>query len=138
MFACPRSCYRNYAPIFRETGVVAFARDHESSQQVWSFKVGYPGDFEYREFYKYLSYKAEYKYIKLYIMSNGQRKNTGIKYHKIISHQAELSDNTLYDTYWAGERVTEHAEHFIYNKEQQIRNLAAIMQRPLLSFLPIL
>jgi 1,4-alpha-glucan branching enzyme len=116
LFARPRFCYRTYAPIFRETGVVAFGLDHESSQQVWSFKVGYPGDLEYREFYKYLGWKAEYKYIKLYIMPNGQRKNIGIKYHKIISRQAGFSNNTLYDIYWAGERVAEHAGHLIHNQ----------------------
>jgi len=33
---------------FTETGVAAFGRDHESSQQVWSSEVGYPGAAEYR------------------------------------------------------------------------------------------
>ncbi len=70
--------------------MAAFGRDHESSQQVWSSKVGYPGDVEYREFYKDLGWEADYEYIKPYIMPNGQRKNTGIKYHKITSRDGGL------------------------------------------------
>ncbi|MGP0128200.1 MAG: glycoside hydrolase family 57 protein [cyanobacterium endosymbiont of Rhopalodia musculus] len=130
LHARPRPRYGTYAPIFTETGVAAFGRDHESSQQVWSSKVGYPGDPEYREFYKDLGWDAEYEYIKPYIMPNGQRKNIGIKYHKITNHQAGLSDKALYDPYWAREKAAEHAGNFIHNREQQISNLAAIMQRP--------
>ncbi|BBA79896.1 hypothetical protein RGRSB_1469 [cyanobacterium endosymbiont of Rhopalodia gibberula] len=129
LYARPRPRYGTYAPIFTETGVAAFGRDHESSQQVWSSKIGYPGDPEYREFYKDLGWEAEYEYIKPYIMPNGQRKNTGIKYHKITDRQAELSDKTFYDPYWAREKAAEHAGNFIHNREQQISNLAAIMQR---------
>ena len=127
--ARPRPRYGTYAPIFTETGVAAFGRDHESSQQVWSSKVGYPGDPEYREFYKDLGWEAEYEYIKPYIMPNGQRKNTGIKYHKITSPQIELSDKALYDPYWARKKAAEHAGNFMYNLEQQVGNLEAIMQR---------
>jgi predicted glycosyl hydrolase (DUF1957 family) len=50
LYARPRPRFGTYAPIFTETGVAAFGRDHESSQQVWSSQVGYPGDPEYREF----------------------------------------------------------------------------------------
>ena len=52
LYARPRPRYGTYRPIFTETGVAAFGRDHESSQQVWSAEVGYPGAPEYREFYK--------------------------------------------------------------------------------------
>jgi len=69
-------------PYFYWNGVAAFGRD-QNLQQVWSSEVGYPGAAEYREFYKDLGWEAEYDYIKPYIMPNGQRKNTGIKYHKI-------------------------------------------------------
>ena len=36
----PPSVSAPNAPIFTETGVAAFGRDHESSQQVWSSQVG--------------------------------------------------------------------------------------------------
>lgn len=90
LYAKPRPRYGMYAPIFTETGVAVFGRDHESSQQVWSAEVGYPGDPVYREFYKDLGYEADYEYIKPYIMPNGQRKNTGIKYHRITGRNLDL------------------------------------------------
>ncbi len=130
LYARPRPRFGSYAPIFTETGVAAFGRDHESSQQVWSSEVGYPGDPEYREFYKDLGWEAEYEYIKPYVMPNGQRKNTGIKYHKITSRNADLGSKALYDPYWAREKAAEHAANFMFNRVQQINYLAGIMQRP--------
>ena len=129
LYASPRPRYGTYAPIYTETGVAAFGRDHESSQQVWSSQVGYPGDPVYREFYKDLGWEAEYEYIKPYILPNGQRKNTGIKYHKITSRSAGLGEKKLYDPYWAREKAAEHAGNFVFNRERQIEHLAGIMQR---------
>ncbi|MBD1841083.1 glycoside hydrolase family 57 protein [Coleofasciculus sp. FACHB-64] len=130
LYARPRPRFGSYAPIFTETGVAAFGRDHESSQQVWSSEVGYPGAAEYREFYKDLGWEAEYEYIKPYIMPNGQRKNTGIKYHKITGRGLGLGDKQLYDPYWAREKAAEHAANFTYNRERQVEHLHHIMQRP--------
>ncbi|NEO87260.1 MAG: DUF1957 domain-containing protein [Spirulina sp. SIO3F2] len=130
VYARPRPRFGTYAPIFTETGVAVFGRDQESSQQVWSSEVGYPGDPEYREFYKDLGWEAEYEYIKPYIMPNGERKNVGIKYHKITSRAASLSEKAMYDPYWAKEKAAEHAGNFVFNREQQVQNLFNIMQRP--------
>ena len=129
LYASPRPRYGTYAPVYTESGVAAFGRDHESSQQVWSSQVGYPGDPVYREFYKDLGWEAEYEYIKPYILPDGQRKNTGIKYHKITSRTAELGEKKLYDPYWAREKAAEHAGNFVFNRERQIEHLAGIMQR---------
>ncbi len=130
LYARPRPRYGTYAPVFTETGVAAFARDHETSQQVWSSEVGYPGDPVYREFYKDIGWEADYEYIKPYIMPNGQRKNVGIKYHRITHRNSSLSDKALYDPYWAKEKAAEHAANFMYNRTQQIGHLAELMQRP--------
>jgi 1,4-alpha-glucan branching enzyme len=130
LYARPRPRFGTYAPIFAESGVAIFGRDHESSQQVWSSEVGYPGAQEYREFYKDLGWEAEYEYIKPYIMPNGQRKNVGIKYHKVTGRGLGLSDKALYDPYWAREKAAEHAGNFMYNREQQVEHLHGIMQRP--------
>ncbi|HBR00667.1 MULTISPECIES: glycoside hydrolase family 57 protein [unclassified Roseofilum] len=130
MYARPRPRFGTYAPIFTETGVAAFGRDHESSQQVWSSQVGYPGAPEYREFYKDLGWEAEYEYIKPYILPNGQRKNIGIKYHKISGRGLGLSEKELYDPYWAKEKTAEHAGNFMFNREYQVQHLHRIMQRP--------
>ncbi|MBT9316958.1 glycoside hydrolase family 57 protein [Leptothoe spongobia] len=129
LYARPRPRFGAYAPIYTETGVAAFGRDHESSQQVWSSKVGYPGASEYREFYRDLGWDADYEYIKPYIMPNGQRKNVGIKYHKITGKNLGLSDKDWYDPYWAKEKAAEHAGNFMHNRGQQIANLHGMMQR---------
>lgn len=129
LYARPRPRFGPYTPVFTQNGVAVFGRDHESSQQVWSAEVGYPGDPVYREFYKDLGWEADYEYIKPYIMPDGQRKNTGIKYHRITSRGARLSEKDLYDPYWAREKATEHAGNFIFNREQQVRYLQRLMGR---------
>jgi 1,4-alpha-glucan branching enzyme len=130
LYARPRPRFGSYAPIFTESGVAAFGRDHESSQQVWSSQVGYPGAPEYREFYRDLGWDAEYEYIKPYIMPNGQRKNVGIKYHKITGKGLGLSDKQLVRPLLGREKAADHAANFMYNREQQIGHLHGLMQRP--------
>ena len=125
--ARPRPKFGTYAPIITETGVAVFGRDNESSQQVWSADVGYPGDGMYREFYKDLGWETDYDYIRPYIMPNGERKNVGIKYHKITSRQTNLTDKALYDPYWAKEKAAEHAGNFLYNRCLQIEHLVDVM-----------
>ncbi len=129
LYAQPRPRYGTYAPVFTEVGVAAFGRDHESSQQVWSSQVGYPGHPVYREFYKDLGWEADYDYIKPYITPDGHRKNTGIKYHKITGRNLGLEAKQLYDPYWAKEKAAEHAANFAYNRQQQIRYLHQLMGR---------
>ena len=82
LYADPTPIYGTFAPIVSPEGIVAFGRDIESSKQVWSSICGYPGDFNYREFYRDIGYDADYEYIKPYIAKNGARVNTGIKYHR--------------------------------------------------------
>ncbi|AFY69915.1 protein of unknown function DUF1957 [Thalassoporum mexicanum PCC 7367] len=129
LYAQPRPRYGTYAPIFTEPGVAVFGRDHESSQQVWSSELGYPGDPTYREFYKDLGWEAEYEYIKPYVMPNGQRKNTGIKYHRITTRGADLGAKEYYDPYWAREKTAEHAGNFMFNRQHQIDHLCETMGR---------
>ena len=83
LYANPTPVYGTFAPIVSPEGVVAFGRDIESSRQVWSSINGYPGDFNYREFYRDIGYEADYDYIKPYIAHNGVRVHTGIKYYRI-------------------------------------------------------
>ncbi|MBU3955847.1 DUF1957 domain-containing protein, partial [bacterium] len=52
LYGSPRPKYAVYAPVYCPSGVGVFARDVESSMQVWSSECGYPGDSRYREFYR--------------------------------------------------------------------------------------
>ena len=98
LYADPTPIYGTYSPIVSPEGVVCFARDIESSKQVWSSICGYPGDYNYRDFYRDIGYEADYEYIKPYIAANGARVFTGIKYHRITGPS---NDKDYYDPQWA-------------------------------------
>ena len=89
LYANPTPIYGTLAPIVSPDGIVAFGRDLESSRQVWSSINGYPGDFNYREWYRDIGYDAPYDYIKPYIACNGARVPTGIKYYRITGKNCE-------------------------------------------------
>ncbi len=60
LHSTPKAEYGVFAPCYTKNGVAAFARDLESSEQVWSSEVGYPGDKDYREFHKDAAYELDY------------------------------------------------------------------------------
>ena len=122
--ATPRPRYGVYAPIYTPTGPAAFGRDAESSMQVWSAESGYPGDPEYREFYRDVGWDLDYEYVRDYVQPTGQRKNVGIKYYRITGKTANKEP---YDPARARERAAQHAGNFLFNRERQIEHLAARM-----------
>ena len=84
----------------------------ESSLQVWNSKVGYPGDLNYREFYRDLGFDAPYEYIRPFLHPDGVRRNVGLKYYR-ISGGNDLSQRAPYDPQKAMVRAYQHASHFI-------------------------
>ena len=120
--------YGSAAPLYCRTGVAAFARDSESSQQVWSAREGYPGDRHYRDFYRDIGFDLPLDTIGPYLHPDGHRSYTGIKYHA-ITHDL-LHDKWVYDPAIARQRAGEHAAHFRAARERQIERLAADMDRP--------
>src|SRR5205823_5073736 len=61
----PRPRYGVYAPVACPgSSVAVFARDAESSKQVWSSIEGYPGDPNYREFYRDVGFDLDFDYVK--------------------------------------------------------------------------
>jgi 1,4-alpha-glucan branching enzyme len=65
---------------------MVFARDPESSRQVWSSHEGYPGDYDYREYYSDIGFDLEMDYIAPHILDGHIRINTGIKYHRVTGN----------------------------------------------------
>ncbi len=114
--ASPRPKYGVYAPIFCRSGVAAFGRDIESSKQVWSSIEGYPGDANYRDFYRDVGFDLDYDYIRPYLRADGKRVNIGIKYHKITG---DRDHKDPYIRHWAIEKAAEHAGNFLFNREKQ-------------------
>ncbi len=115
--------YGVYRPMVTENGVMAFSRDPESSEQVWSAETGYPGDYQYREFYRDVGFDRELDYIQDFIDKSGVRVNTGIKYHKVTGNQIDLGAKEYYDFYQALEVAKEHARDFAWKKHHQAEKL---------------
>lgn len=127
LYASPRPVFGTFAPIVTPAGLVVFGRDMESSKQVWSATEGYPGDFDYREFYRDIGYDLDYDYIKPYISSDGKRIHTGIKYYRITG---KTQDKQPYNPEWARNKADSHAGNFMFNREKQIEYLYGKMDRP--------
>lgn len=127
LHATPRPRYATYAPVYCPSAVAAFARDWESSKQVWSSQEGYPGDPDYREFYRDIGYDLDYDYIKPYLHSCGIRTQTGIKYYRITGRDCEKQP---YNPYVAQERAAVHAGNFMFNRIKQVEYLSEKMDRP--------
>ena len=127
LYANPSPLYGTYAPIISENGIIAFGRDQESSRQVWSSVSGYPGDVNYREFYKDIGYEAPYEYIKPYIAANGVRVSTGIKYHRITGKDM---NKDIYNLEWAMDSINNNAGHFFDSREKQIIELSKVTKNP--------
>jgi 1,4-alpha-glucan branching enzyme len=119
----PRPKFGVYAPITTRAGVAAFGRDIESSKQVWSSVEGYPGDYNYRDFYRDVGFDLDYEYVKPYLHPDGVRVNLGIKYHKITGAS---NNKDPYIPHLALDRAAEHAGNFLFNREKQVEWLAGL------------
>ncbi len=126
MYADTRPKYGIYAPLYCPSGVAAFGRDTETSKQVWSSQEGYPGDFDYREYYRDIGWDLDYNYVKPYIHPNGLRINTGIKYYKITG---KTDDKQPYDPQAGHYKAAEHAGNFMFNREKQVEFLSEMFDR---------
>ncbi len=115
-----------YAPLDCGNGVQVFARDPESSRQVWSSQEGYPGNVNYREYYSDIGFDLDLEYIAPYILDETIRINTGIKYHRVTG---EDQKKELYNPKKALLKANNDAKDFIFKRQQQINNLAQKMDR---------
>jgi 1,4-alpha-glucan branching enzyme len=106
--------------------VAAFGRDSESAKAVWSSIEGYPGDFDYREFYRDIGYDLDYEIIKPYLPGGGIRTNTGLKYYRITG---TTDHKEPYVRTRAMEQAAVHAGNFVTNRQKQIEHLASAMDR---------
>ena len=122
----PRPKHGVFAPVYCKSGVACFARDLESSKQVWSAKQGYPGDYNYREFYRDIGFDLDFDYIKPYIHPDGIRTNTGIKYYKITG---ETNNKQPYNPDVAMDTAASHAGNFMFNREKQVEYVRSIIKR---------
>jgi 1,4-alpha-glucan branching enzyme len=124
--ADPRPLHGVYAPVSSPAGLAVFGRDPESSKQVWSASEGYPGDVDYREFYRDIGHDLHLDYIGPYIHRDGIRLDTGIKYFR-ITRKGEHKEPYVPER--AERKAAVDAEDFLRKKKAQVEELAGQMPR---------
>lgn len=127
LHARPRPRYGIYAPVFTPNGLAAFGRDFESARQVWSKQEGYPGDDNYRDFYRDIGFDLDWDYVRPYLPSPDHRGFTGIKYHRITGQAWEKQ---VYNRAAAIRKADEHATHFLGARVEQMNRLLSVIDRP--------
>ena len=128
LFGKPRPGRSIYAPCYTPAGPAAFARDRESSRQVWSAHGGYPGDPAYREFYRDVGFDLSKE--NLGPIAQGGRKFSGVKYHRITGRGEEKE---LYDSAAAKKVAEIHAAHFLEQRRRQIREISVAAFDPIVT-----
>jgi 1,4-alpha-glucan branching enzyme len=108
-----------YAPVRTPSGSAVFARDPESARQVWSSAGGYPGDPDYRDFFRDIGFDLDYEYVRPYL-PGGERTFTGIKYFRITGGDDRKEP---YVPEMALNKARIHAGHFVDCREHQITEL---------------
>ncbi|HLC16189.1 MAG TPA: 1,4-alpha-glucan branching protein domain-containing protein [Thermodesulfovibrionia bacterium] len=125
--AVPQPVYKTYGPVRTPCQLYVFARDRESAEEVWSAQVGYPGDGNYREYYRDIGYDLDMDYIAPYIHESGVRINTGIKYYKVTAAGVDSADKEPYSFEMAQARTKVHAEDFLKKRIRQILTVRHIL-----------
>jgi 1,4-alpha-glucan branching enzyme len=113
----PLPRYGVYAPVSCPSGVFAFGRDVETSKQVWSSVEGYPGDFDYRDFYRDIGFDLDLDYIGSYAHPDGIRTYTGLKYYRITGKTEKKEPYVVSN---AKRKAEVHAYNFVSNRELQV------------------
>src|SRR5205823_3140847 len=126
MFGRPPPRRSIYAPCYTPAGPAAFARDRDSSRQVWSAREGYPGDPNYRDFYRDAGFDLPLAH--LGPVARSQRKFSGLKYHRVTGPDVEKA---IYDPDAAHKAAAAHATHFLEERRKQIRSLNAFNFDPI-------
>ncbi len=124
--AATRPHYGVYAPLCCPGGLAMFGRDPESTKQVWSSVEGYPGDADYREYYRDAGFDLDPEALGPCLHPLGVRRNTGIKYHRVTGRTEAKQP---YVRARALMRAKEHADNFVFNRRHQIKWLAGQMDR---------
>jgi 1,4-alpha-glucan branching enzyme len=125
--ADPKPLFGVNAPVYCPSGVAAFARSPMTSRLVWSSKVGYPADHNFREYYRDIGFDLEQAYLEPYQYAKGIRTNTGIKYHRITGPGP---DKHLYNPDWAKESAEKHARDFVGRCRDQANHSSSRMPVP--------
>lgn len=115
----PSARYSIYAPVKTPSGTIAFPRDVDSSRQVWSSAGGYPGDPDYRDFYRDIGFDLEFDRLREYL-PHGVRTFTGLKYYRVTGR---TGNKQTYIIEKAQRKAEIHASDFLNKKKDQVTAL---------------
>jgi len=119
LYGDPRPRYGVHAPVVCPNGTAVFARDVETSQQVWSAEIGYPGHAVYRDFYRDIGWDAPLDYLTPHLHADGARRHLGLKYHRISGRDVPQQLKAPYVPAAAREKAAADAAHFISERIKQ-------------------
>lgn len=128
LYGDPRPRFGVHAPVICPNGVAVFARDVETSQQVWSAEVGYPGSDVYREFYRDVGWDLPIEYLEPHLHADGNRRHLGLKYHRITGRDVPQQKKLPYIPGLARDKAAENASHFIGERIKQAHILRSTFE----------
>jgi 1,4-alpha-glucan branching enzyme len=123
----PRPLFGVNTPIYCESGVAAFGRNPSTSRLVWSNKIGYPADPNYRDYYRDIGFDLDQHYLEEFQYAKNVKTSTGIKYHKITGPG---NNKHLYDPSRGCEMAQRHAHDFACRCRDQVLRTAGRMPVP--------
>ncbi len=123
LYGDPRPKYGVHSPVACPNGVAVFARDVDTSEQVWSAEIGYPGNDLYREFYRDIGWDMPLEYLKPHLHADGNRRHLGLKYYRITGRCVPQQAKEPYIPALAREKAAENAMHFIGQRIKQAYKL---------------
>lgn len=123
LYGEPRPRFGVHAPVRCANGTAVFARDVETSQQVWSAEVGYPGNPVYREFYRDVGWDLPLEYLKPHLHKDAARRHLGLKYYRISGREVGNGDKQPYVPNWAQEQAARDAADFVGKRIAQAYKL---------------
>ncbi|MGI8811822.1 MAG: glycoside hydrolase family 57 protein [Pyrinomonadaceae bacterium] len=123
LYGDPRPKYGVHSPVACPNGVAVFARDVDTSEQVWSAEIGYPGNDLYREFYRDIGWDMPLEYLKPHLHADGNRRHLGLKYYRITGRGVPQQAKEPYIPALAREKAAENAMHFIGQRIKQAYKL---------------
>ncbi len=124
LYGDPRPRFGVHAPVRCPNGVAVFARDVETSQQVWSAEVGYPGNPVYREFYRDVGWDLPIDYLRPHLHEDGSRRHLGLKYYAITGSKSP-NEKLPYKPEIARDQSAQDASDFVIKRIEQAKKLRA-------------
>jgi 1,4-alpha-glucan branching enzyme len=127
VLAEPRPLASVYAPLFTASGVAAYGRDPESSEEVWSAESGYPSDPAYLDFHRDAGWELSEEALAPVLRPGEPPRGVGLRYHRVTGRTEEKAP---YQPETARLRALEHARHFVDRRRARLAGLAPRLSRP--------